>query len=591
MKKKKRLIWQLYPSYLLITLISITAVSWYASNSLRHFFIDRTASDLQTRGRLLEQQIKEYLSSLDSISIDNLCKEIGKTVSTRITIILPNGDVIGDSEEDPGIMDNHADRPEVIQASAGQLGTSIRYSRTLHQRMMYAAIPVVINNKTKAVIRTSIPLTSIDDELKSIQIKIALGGFLIALLASGICLYVSRRISRPIEEMRQGAEHFARGDLRYRLDTPNTKELGGLAEAMNQMAIQLEDRIKTVINQRNEYEAVLSSMMEGIVAVDMEERIISVNQAAAIMLKSKLSELKGRSVQEMIRNRELQGFVMETLSSGKALQGDIIFRRNGEKVLNTHSTPLCDANNKRIGTLIVLNDVTQLRRLENVRRDFVANVSHEIKTPLTAIKGFVETLRCGAMENPEEAWRFLAIIENHVNRLAAIIEDLLQLSRIEQEGEIKQIQLKESYIKDVIHASIQVCQAKAEKKRIRIDVLCEDSVLAKIDPPLLEQAFVNLLDNAIKYSKEESKILIETILTDSEAIISFQDHGIGIAKKHLPRLFERFYRVDKARSRKLGGTGLGLAIVKHIIQAHGGDVTVESTPGKGSTFAIHLPRK
>lgn len=591
MKKKKRLIWQLYPSYLLITLISITAVSWYASNSLRHFFIDRTASDLQTRGRLLEQQIKEYLSSLDSISIDNLCKEIGKTASTRITIILPNGDVIGDSEEDPGIMDNHANRPEVIQASAGQLGTSIRYSRTLHQRMMYAAIPVVINNKTKAVIRTSIPLTSIDDELKSIQIKIALGGFFIALLASGICLYVSRCISRPIEEMRQGAEHFARGDLRYRLDTPNTKELGGLAEAMNQMAIQLEDRIKTVINQRNEYEAVLSSMMEGIVAVDTEERIISVNQAAASMLKSKLSELKGRSVQEMIRNRELQGFVVETLSSGKALQGDIIFRRNGERVLNTHSTPLCDANNKRIGTLIVLNDVTQLRRLENVRRDFVANVSHEIKTPLTAIKGFVETLRCGAMENPEEAGRFLAIIENHVNRLAAIIEDLLQLSRIEQEGEIKQIQLKESYIKDVIQASIQVCQAKAEKKRIRIDVLCEDSVLAKIDPPLLEQAFVNLLDNAIKYSKEESKIRIETILTDSEAIISFQDHGIGIAKKHLPRLFERFYRVDKARSRKLGGTGLGLAIVKHIIQAHGGDVTVESTPGKGSTFAIHLPRK
>lgn len=591
MKKKKRLIWQLYPSYLLITLISITAVSWYASNSLRHFFIDRTASDLQTRGRLLEQQFEGYLSSLDSISIDNLCKEIGKTASTRITVILPNGDVIGDSEEDPGIMDNHADRPEVIQASAGQLGTSIRYSRTLHQRMMYAAIPVVINNKTKAVIRTSIPLTSIDDELKSIQIKIALGGFFIALLASGICLYVSRRISRPIEEMRQGAEHFARGDLRYRLDTPNTKELGGLAEAMNQMAIQLEDRIKTVINQRNEYEAVLSSMMEGIVAVDTEERIISVNQAAASMLKSKLSELKGRSVQEMIRNRELQGFVAETLSSGKALQGDIIFRRNGEKVLNTHSTPLCDANNKRIGTLIVLNDVTQLRRLENVRRDFVANVSHEIKTPLTAIKGFVETLRCGAMENPEEAGRFLAIIDNHVNRLAAIIEDLLQLSRIEQEGEIKQIQLKESYIKDVIQASIQVCQAKAEKKRIRIDVLCEDSVLAKIDPPLLEQAFVNLLDNAIKYSKEESKIRIETILTDSEAIISFQDHGIGIAKKHLPRLFERFYRVDKARSRKLGGTGLGLAIVKHIIQAHGGDVTVESTPGKGSTFAIHLPRK
>jgi len=224
-----------------------------------------------------------------------------------------------------------------------------------------------------------------------------------------------------------------------------------------------------------------------------------------------------------------------------------------------------------------------------MRKEFVSNVSHEIKTPLTAIKGFVETLSQGAMESPGETKRFLNIIEKHVNRIVALIEDLMHLSVIEQKDKSKRIKLKKGNIRSVIKTSVQVCQAKAESKKIEVNLICHEDISTKIDPQLLEQAAVNLLDNAIKYSKEGGLVQIEVITTDTEICISFKDYGIGIPEEHLPRLFERFYRVDKARSRKLGGTGLGLAIVKHIVQTHGGYVTVESESGKGSNFIIHLP--
>lgn len=588
MNKKKRLIWQIYPSYLLITLVSLLAASWYTSNSLRHFFLEQTTSDLLARGELVKKQIARHIFPPNPVLIDVICKEIGGSNSTRITVILPNGKVVGDSENNPLKMDNHSDRPEVISATSGQTGTSIRFSRTLQQSMLYAAAPLKINGKVKAVLRTSIPLTHIDNELKSIQIKIAFGGLFIAFLASGASLYISRRISRPIEKMKQGAEHFAKGDLRYKLLAPNTKEMASLAEAMNKMAGQLEKRLKTITSQRNEYEAVLSSMKEGVIAVDMEEHIISINQTASNMLKCNLIKLKGKSIQEVVRNRKLHRLIMETLSMGKTIESDIFLQQNGEKILNVHTTLLVDAAEKRIGTVVVLNDVTKLRHLENMRRDFVANVSHEIKTPLTAIKGFVETLVTAESYNSKETKHFLTIIEKHVNRLTAIIEDLLQLSKIEKEKD--QIQLEEIPIKDIIESSMQLCRTKAKKKKLQIKLFCEDSLKVKIDPGLFEQAVVNLLDNAIKYSNDESKIHIDVIMTDSETIINFQDFGIGISKKHLPRLFERFYRADTARSRKFGGTGLGLAIVKHIVHAHQGYVTVDSFLGKGSTFSIHLPR-
>ncbi|MBU4209731.1 MAG: cell wall metabolism sensor histidine kinase WalK [Proteobacteria bacterium] len=590
MKKKKRLLWQLYPSYLLITLISLLAVSIFASSAFREFFLERTAADLKSRAHLLEEQVGNYIVSLNGMSVDSICKSAGRQSSTRITVILSSGKVVGDSEEVPESMDNHANRFEVSEALQGGVGTSIRYSKTLKHDMMYVAIPLKRDNKIIGVLRTAIPVTSIYDELKSIQIQISAGGLLIALFAAGVSLFISKRISKPIEEIRKGAERFAHGDLNYRMPASDTEEMVGLAEAMNQMAIQLDDRIKTAIKQRNELEAVLSSMKEGVIAVDLDEKIISINQSAASMFKSRPSDLEQRSIQEVIRNPELQKIIKKAISSGEYSEGDVVLYQDKEIILKVQTTSLLDENEKFIGIIVVLNDVTQLRHLENMRKEFVSNVSHEIKTPLTAIKGFVETLSQGAMENPGEAKRFLNIIEKHVNRLVALIEDLMHLSVIEQKDKTKEIKLIKGNIRSVIKTAIQVCQAKAESKKIKVNLICHEDISAKIDTQLLEQAAVNLLDNAIKYSEEGGLVQIEVITTDTEVCISFKDYGIGIPKEHLPRLFERFYRIDKARSRKLGGTGLGLAIVKHIVQTHEGYVTVDSELGEGSNFVIHLPK-
>ncbi len=592
MPSQKRMIRQLYPPFLIITIISLAAVIWYASSAFANFFFEQAADDLEARARLIEKQIAGYLSPPDAKSVDRICKEIGRNAATRVTVILPSGRVIGDSEEHPEKMDHHADRPEIISALEGRLGTSIRYSRTLQTniRAIYLAIPVKENDRTVAVLRTSIPVSVIDEKIRGIQIKIALGGLLVALAAAGISFIVSRRLSLPVELMKQGAERFARGDLEHRLHVTDSKEMASLSEAMNQMATRLDDRIKSVIRHRNELETVLSSMQEGIIAVDGEERIISMNQAAARMFESNPSCAQGRILQEIIRNLPLQQLVKKSFSGEASVKGDIVIYQNGERVLHTHTTSLRDANEERIGTLVVMNDVTQLRRLENMRRDFAANVSHEIKTPLTAIKGFVETLCHGAIENRDETKRFLSIIEKHVNRLEAIIEDLMKLSRIEEADEKKEIKLEESDVKEVIETAIRICLPKAEEKNIRIHLNCAEDIRAGINAPLFEQAVVNLLDNAIKYGDAESTVEVQVIPTETELKISIEDRGMGIAAEHLPRLFERFYRADKARSRKLGGTGLGLAIVKHIVQAHGGFVSAESSPGKGSTFTVHLPK-
>ncbi len=590
MKKSKKLIWQIFPPFLLITLLSLLAVSWYASSSMRHFFLDQTAVDLNARAILLEEQIITHLQPLDEPAVDSICKFMGQKSATRYTVVLPSGKVVGDSRETPQLMDNHANRPEISRALAGETGQSIRYSNTLLQSMMYVARPITNNDKILAVIRAAIPTTFIERELKSIRLKIAMVGLLIALLAAGISLLISRRITRPIVAMTESAGHFADGDFDHRLAAPESEEMAGLAEALNQMALQLDNRIKTIINQRNELETVLSSMREGVVAVDNKERIISMNQAAAVLFECDPIECQDKNIQEVVRNLPLQQFIRKAISGRELEEDDIVLYQNGEKILNLKSSPLLDAGKEQLGTLVVINDVTQLRRLENMRKDFVANVSHEIKTPLTAIKGFVETLHRGNVDDPQETERFLGIIQKHVDRLSSIIDDLLSLSRIEQEDERQAIEFENKSISDIFQSAVQICRSKAEEKNIAINLTCEESLNALIDPTLLEQAVVNLLDNAIKYSEPASAIHLTANLDDSEVRIMVEDQGIGIAKKHLSRLFERFYRVDKARSRKLGGTGLGLAIVKHIAQAHGGQVTVKSTAGKGSTFTIHLPR-
>jgi two-component system phosphate regulon sensor histidine kinase PhoR len=587
---RRRLLWQLYPTYLIITGIALAAVAWYISGALRNFHSQQTSLDLKARGRLIESQVKEHLQPGDAPYLDALVKKLGADSATRITVVRPDGTVLGDALEDPARMDNHADRPEIVAALRGEVGMSTRYSHTLQQDMVYVAVPVTGEKGLAAVVRTAIPVTAMDRTMSEIYGRLARAGLLIAFVAAVLSLIVSRRISRPLEEMERGARRFARGELGRRLPIAGSEEIAALAESLNQMAAQLDERLRLVLRERNEREAMLGSMVEGVLAVDTEERIIRLNPAAARLIGVSAAEAQGRSIQEMVRKVDLQRFVRRILQEKGAVEGDLALRGDeGERFLQAHGTRLRGEQGRQIGALIVLNDVTRLRRLENLRSEFVANVSHELKTPVTAIKGAAETLLAGALEEPKGAERFTEMIAKQADRLGAIIDDLLALSRIEQGAEAEGIALEKGRIRPVLEAAIQACAMAAGDKSVRINLFCEKGLEARINAPLLEQAVVNLLTNAVKYSEKRGKIVVDASQLANQVMIKVQDFGCGIGKEHLPRLFERFYRVDRARSRALGGTGLGLAIVKHIVQSHGGEVVVNSTPGQGSVFTIILP--
>jgi len=574
---------------LLIVLVPLIAFSRYSGFSMRQFYLDQISINLEARANLLKDQVLQYLSVEDEKSIDILCKSAGKSSGTRITVMEMSGKVLGDSEKNPHEMESHSDRPEFVKAITGETGVFTRYSDTLGEPMMYLALLLKKDGQLLGVLRTSVSISAIDKQLDIIHKRTLFGMLAVALLAALAALLFSRRISSPLEKIQEGAIHFSNGELSYRLPVFDSSETELLAKTMNDMASNLDERMETIVRQRKEIEAVLSSMTEGVIAVNSEEKIISINQSAARMFHKEQSELLNRSVQETLRNPDFQRFVRISLMDEKPHEDDIFFHFRDEILLNVRSAPLIDAGGDRIGIIVILNDVTRLRRLENMRRDFAANVSHEIKTPLTAIKGFTETLKSGALNNPAEAARFVDIIENHTNRLIAIIDDLMKLSVIEQNIGDKKIALTEYQILPVLYSAIDVCRAKADEKDIRISCSCDGALKARINSALVEQAFVNLLDNAIKYSEPGKSIEIEAKKTDSGIAVAFQDHGVGIEREHLSRLFERFYRVDVSRSRKMGGTGLGLAIVKHIVIANGGSITVESAPGEGSRFVIRLP--
>jgi two-component system phosphate regulon sensor histidine kinase PhoR len=372
------------------------------------------------------------------------------------------------------------------------------------------------------------------------------------------------------------------------LPIPNTDELASLAEALNYMADQLQNQIQSLSRQGKEQEAILSSMTEGVLALDAEGRLLTINSAGAGMLHLVPATAQNLPIQEVIQDSGLKWFINRTLSNPEPIEGEVEIKDNGRRIFKAHGTSLRDSQGVSLGTLVVLHDITQLRQLENTRRDFVANVSHELKTPITSIKGFVETLLAGALKEPGNAENFLKIIAKQTDRLNEIIDDLLTLSRIEQDAERRQIFLNGQKIKGVLQSAIQVCEAKAAEKKIAIELNCSEDLRAQINPPLLEQALVNLVDNAVKFSEPGKVVLVEAQREGSQVIIRVRDQGPGIPLEHLPRIFERFYRVDAGRSRKIGGSGLGLAIVKHIALAHGGRVTVASSPGKETVFSLQV---
>lgn len=453
--------------------------------------------------------------------------------------------------------------------------------------ILLALLVIVVGDYTFLQSQWTTPL--IGDRYLGAQ-PLALGGVVLAVLAAGLGLFTSGRITQPLQEMRRGAERFATGDFSQRLAVPDTVELGSLAATLNHMTEQLATQISVITQQRNGQEAILASMQEGVLALDSHEHVLTINRAAESLLGVTAAQAKGRTIQEVVRNSALQRLLVTAMHSIESQTAEIVLRGAEERVLQATATALRDASGRDIGVLVIMNDVTQLRHLENVRRDFVANVSHELKTPITSIKGFIETLRDGALDDRQQAERFLGIIARHADRLHAIIEDLLSLSRLEQESGSYDIACTEESIAEIIEAAMVACDAKATARQVTIVPSCAPARRVMVNAPLLEQALVNLLDNAIIYSKPGSTVWVDACCEGSELAVRVRDQGFGIPQEHHSRIFERFYRVDKARSRDSGGTGLGLAIVKHIAQVHGGHVSVASTVGQGSTFTLRLPQ-
>jgi two-component system phosphate regulon sensor histidine kinase PhoR len=585
----RRLFWQIFSAYLGITVVLILLLGLSALYEVHNLYLDEKAAELEAGARACQARIGDLTESGTSAGLQDVCRRLGETLGMRVTVILPLGRVVADSSENPESMENHSDRPEIQQALDGSVGRSARYSTTLREEMMYVAIPVEQAGAVAAVIRTSFAVRTLGETLHAMYWRIAAGGLIAVLLVAGASLAVARRIARPLEAIRSGAERFARGQLRHRLPVSGAEEVRMLAQSMNRMAEQLDQRIQTIVNQENERQAMLASMEEGLLAVDEGATILNLNDTCGALLGVDPEKARGRLVHEVIRKSALLSFVERTLATATPVEEDFELRGQVSRWLHAHGTVLHDARMRKIGALVVLHDVTRLRHLENVRRDFVANVSHELRTPITSIKGFVETMLHENLEDRDTAIRFLQIVLRQVNRLDEILQDLLMLSRVERGAEEHTIELEPAPLAEVLRSAVEMCEKKAADKQITVEVRCPEELTARINAPLLEQAVVNLIDNAVKYSESQATVRVIGAGQAHEVVIRVEDDGCGIEARHLPRLFERFYRVDRARSRELGGTGLGLAIVKHIVAAHKGSVRVESTVGRGSTFFIHLP--
>lgn len=607
MIKPKKLIWQIFPANVLTLLIAIVTVSWYSSTSFTEFYLQKTEADLEARANLLAAKIVDLLPELRLSELREYCIEAGRASGTRITVIASDGSVIADSNENPAAMDNHRLRPEIDTAFSGQVGFSRRHSKTLDENLIYVAIPLSNesyrrteekkSSEVMAVLRTSVSVATLDRTMSEMTSRIILAGGVMMVIAGAVTLLIARNVSRPLEQMTRSVEQFSRGDFSGRIVSAAKKgaslEIMTLSASMDRMAARLDEKIQTIITQRNQLETVFSSMVEAVIAIDDEEKIISINSAAAELFDVERGGAVGKLVQQVVRNFGLQEKISSTLNSSISVEDEIVLQdETGERFLQTHVVPLSNGLGENVGVLVVMNDVTRIRRLESVRKDFVANVSHELRTPITSIKGYVETLLDGAIDIREDAERFLGIVLRQSERLTSIIDDLLLLSRIEEGTRNGDESLVLKPLLPVVEAAVQTCQLQAAEAGVTLRVECPADIRVNMNDTLLEQALVNLLVNGITYTPNGGHVTVQGLYdssrSENEVRIIVRDSGCGIAREHLDRLFERFYRIDKARSRDSGGTGLGLAIVKHIAQTHNGRIKVTSVEGEGSEFTLIL---
>ncbi len=577
-------------SYLLVVLVSFGVIAFFLDRQLEDNSLRDIKTSLINQGKLIENQIAaESLNKTGTVYLETLVRTLSPRIKCRLTIINSEGKVLAESEksnQEISLMESHRNRLEVAKALNGEIGIDTRYSSTLKINMMYVALPLKDKSEIIGALRLALPLESVQRALFEIRKTVFVGLLFALVLAFILGSVVSGRTVKSINRIIQISRKFSEGDFSRRITHGSKDEIDELAATLNKMAQDIEDKIKEIRKQNQELSAVLNSMIEGVVVVDKAGYVVSINPTVEKIFGVMKGDAEGKYFLEAIRNNDISGVINDVLKKGESASGEISLVWPVRKIFQINATPIFD-NEKVGGCLAVIHDITEIRRLETMRSDFVANVSHELKTPLTSIKGFVETLLESALDDKENNRIFLKIIQDHAERLNNLVNDLLSLSYLES----KDITLNKQDFDLRREAEEVILGFSSQLKKGGIEVKNElpADLSVKADKERVGQVLTNLLDNAIKFNKEKGSIRVYSQKSIGKLKIVVEDLGIGIPEKDIPRIFERFYRVDKARSRELGGTGLGLSIVKHIVELHGGRVGVESAEGFGSKFWFTLP--
>jgi len=578
-------------------IISMVALSVIASGLLmlktfKENHINVLEDTLEREMRLIAAQM-DWKAGTDEQLIDYYTAHVRKLqelMDTRVTLMKEDGTVLADSDHDPRDMNNHGHREEFIGAIKEGIGKSTRSSETLHQNMLYVAIPVLntASNETY-VLRLAISLVEVEQSINSLTVVLVVGLIILFVIAALISYRIALGLTRPLEKITQVAKRIKNMDYRARVEVQKNDEIGELGYAINAMADSLQIQMTRIRQNENHLQSVLSNMINGVVMMDSSGSILIMNERAEQILGISAAKLIGRHYREMKQQFELSQLIIEGFETRRHIHEEITFYYPEERLLELNIVPIYQGNSSEFGgILLVLQDVSAIRRLERMRSEFVANVSHELKTPIAAVKGFAETLLGGAVKDEETTKAFLEIIYDESERLNRLIGDILELSKIESRR--VPLILSPVDIKQFMTHTIALLEVSANRKHIDVNLSSPEELYMEGDEDRLRQIFVNLLSNAISYTPEGGKIFVSISVTEQEMVrISIEDTGIGIPEKDLPRIFERFYRVDKARSRSSGGTGLGLSIVKHLVELHKGTITVQSTVGKGTTFILELP--
>jgi len=578
-------------AYLAVFVFALIAFGFFISNHLADQSLERLKTSLMNQARLMTYVLLPVMSvDVKRSEVQEIAKQLGRSTGARVTVMAPHGFVLGDSErswDDLLKMDNHIEREEMQTALKGGVGSSIRYSRTLRKEMLYVALPIRITEapEVMGVIRVALPLIKVHQALALVKRPILMGSGVGIFFVVLVGVFLGRYVNRRVRTMARAAARYARGDLSQRISIETNDELDMLASSMNKMATALKERIAEIEEERAKAEAILDNMAEGAIAVDSDRRVQIVNPSAEKMFGISEKEARNKSLMEVVRAEKLHQMMEEVMLGKSVVNGEVELVHHANRVLRANAVGITQEGGHIRGVL-VLHDVSEIRRLERMRQEFVANVSHELKTPLTSIKGFIETLLAGASRDPQRAERFLKLMQEDADRLKRLIDDILDLAGIESKD--RPLRSSVLVLADEVRKVAEGLEQQLAEKQIDFKMeLDVPPVVA--DPDKLRQVLINLLENGIKFNRERGQLKVSACALGAHVNVIVEDSGIGIPSEEVSRIFERFYRVDKARSRKMGGTGLGLSIVKHIIEAHGGEVSCESVLGHGSRFIFSLP--